>query len=157
MWAAAVAAAAAIFAAGVTAYSTVQLKAREEAFTDRQRAVDFLGERLTKLYVPVSMHLAATDVLFKRFNEPNTSRAERTAIEHEMHDHNSAVLKTLMESSVYTEPADTAGACNVDTMITDLIDHLIQWETVYSLQVRASCLYGPCFRWHPRVWISWLS
>jgi len=145
MWAAVVAAAAALAAAGITAYSSLELKNREELFANRQHAAEFLEQRLTKLYIPVSMHLAVTNALFTRFMELNTSDKEKTAIEHELHDHNSAILKTLLESSVYTESSSAAGGCDIDAMITQLTEHLVQWETVYNLKYEHRAYTGPVF------------
>jgi hypothetical protein len=142
--AAVVAAISAVLAAGIAAYSAYSVGAAQERFAERQAGADFLAERLTKLYVPVSMHLVATKALFDRFVEPNVSAAEKTALEHELRFHNNEIRRILLESSVYAVPAN-GGSPGADQLLSDLLEHLVQWETVYKLKYEYGVYEGPVF------------
>ena len=142
--AAIVAAISAVLAAGIAAYSAYSVGAAQERFAERQAGADFLAERLTNLYVPVSMHLVATKALFDRFGEANVSAAEKTALEHELRFHNNEIKRILLESSVYAVPSHGSSP-GADQLLSDLLEHLVQWETVYKMKYEYKVYEGPVF------------
>jgi hypothetical protein len=102
-----------------------RLEARQAL--ERQGA-EFIAERLTKLYVPVTMHLAATKVLFTRYFEASTTAQEKVAIEHELRFHNKEIRERLMQWSVYVEsrPKECGSELAPDDLMRQLLGHLIQ-------------------------------
>jgi len=144
---AAIAACAAIVSAVVSYQSARDVRAFEASQAlDRERA-DFLAERLTKLYVPVTMHLAATKALFNRYFEETTTPQEKVAIEHEQRVHNKEIRERLMQWSVYVEsrPKECGADVSPDVLVRQLLEHLIQWETVYRLKYEYKVYGGPVF------------
>lgn len=117
----------------------------EAEISESQEATEFVDDKLTNLYVPISMHLAATNGLFDRFFEPNTTDAEKTAIEHEMHHHNAEIRDRLMKWSIYLEPPHPDDSVDIDELSVELLEHLIQWETVYKLKYEYEVYDGPVF------------
>lgn len=103
----------------------------------REESLDYLGNQLSELYVPVSMNLAATNALFERFFE--AEEEEKRAIEHELQGHNRAVREILMSRSIYLE-ADAPSE-----LVEAYLEHLIQWEIVYKLKYEYHVYEGPVF------------
>ena len=128
-----------ISAAVIARSSGRDLRRRQELFTRQQESVQFLSEKLDKLYLPLAMRLTVTQGLFDRYFESSTSAEEKTAIEHEWREPNNAILNLLMNSSKYLEP-DAPKEITVQ-----LLQHLVQWETVYKLKYLYKVYDGPVF------------
>ncbi len=139
LWAAIVAAVSAIFSAVLSALERRTLHRLQERFAERQESTQFLRDKISKLYMPVSMHLRVTKQLFDRFFEKTTTPDEKTAIEHAWHEHNQAIRQALMAGFAYLEPDAPAAAT------TELLEHLIQWDTVYRLKYQYEAYEGPVF------------
>ena len=108
-------------------------------FALSQESEGFIAEQLDHLYLPVAMRLAATKVLFDRYFESSTADAEKEAIEHELRIHNAEIRDRLMLELKYLEP-------DAPTELTvELLEHLIQWETVYKLKYEYRVYEGPVF------------
>lgn len=141
-----IAATAALGSMIVSVYSAHSIRELEEKYTQRRESAEFIAERLNNLYVPVRMHLACTKRLFERFFEETTTDNEKTAIEHELRLHNTEVRDRLMKWSVYIEPESVADiTSNPDELVQNLLEHLIQWETVYKLKYEYKVYDGPVF------------
>lgn len=142
-----IAALAALGSAMVSVNGAREIRELEERQAERLEAAEFIGERLTKLYVPVTMHFAATKALFDRFFESTTSAEEKVAIEHELRRHNREVRERLMQWSVFVEPGSTecGQGADPDDLVRDLLEHLVQWETVYRLKYEYKVYKGPVF------------
>ncbi|NJM55407.1 MAG: hypothetical protein HC841_05395 [Verrucomicrobiae bacterium] len=83
--AALIAAVAALITALIAARAGARLRLREEKFVRGQEDARFLTEKLTRLYLPMTMYLGVTQALFRRFFETNDT-TEQTAIEHALRD-----------------------------------------------------------------------
>jgi hypothetical protein len=113
------------------------LRLLEEELKRREESLEYLAKQLSELYIPVSMNLAATNVLFHRFFE--APEEEKAAIEHELRIHNLTIREVLIGRSFYLEveaPED---------LLEDLLEHLIQWEIVYKLKYEYKVYSGPVF------------
>jgi hypothetical protein len=142
-----IAAAAAIVSAVVSYVGARDVKNIEVRQALEREGAGFIAERLTKLYVPVTMHLAATKVLFNRYFEVSTTAQEKVAIEHELRFHNKEIRDRLMQWSVYVElhPKECGSKVAPDDLMRQLLEHLIQWETVYRLKYEYKVYKGPVF------------
>ena len=130
----------------ISVYSARSIRELEEKYAQRRESAEFIAERLNNLYVPLRMHLACTKRLFKRYFEEKTSDEEKTAIEHELRLHNTEVRDRLMKWSVYIEPESGADLQrDPDELVLNLLEHLIQWETVYKLKYEYKVYDGPVF------------
>jgi hypothetical protein len=139
LFAAIVAAVAAVVGAVVSAIENRSLQRLQERFVQRQESAQFLRDKISKLYMPVSMHLQITKQLFDRYFESTITEEEKLAIEHAMREHNRAVREALISEFVYLEPDAPAAAS------TELLEHLTQWETVYRLKYESRTYDGPVF------------
>ena len=133
-----ISAATAIIAAIVSAAAQRGVKRIEQRFEGAKRSFTFRSDQLAKLYLPVSMHLRATRALATTHYEADT--VTRKEIEHALHEHNKVIVECLLASSMYLEP-DAPGSASID-----LLQHLLQWETLYKLKYRSK----PAFS-HP-IW-----
>ena len=139
LWAAIIAAVAAVSSTVVSAMTSRSIRRREELFAMRQESGEFLREKISKLYMPVAMRIRVTGQLFDRFFASTTTSEEKTAIEHAMREYNKAIQETLMAEFAYLEPDAPKEAT------TDLMQHLIQWENVYRLKYEYGVYDGPVF------------
>jgi hypothetical protein len=121
-----ISAAAAIVAAIVSAAARRDAKRVEQRFEGAKRSLAFRGEQLSKLYLPVSMHLRATRALATIHYDPD--EATRQEVEHALHEHNKVIVDCLLNASMYLEP-DAPDAAAIDLLV-----HLLQWETLYELK-----------------------
>jgi hypothetical protein len=144
---ASIAAVAAISSAVISYIGARDVQAYEARQALERDSAEFIAERLTKLYVPVTMHLAATGILFKRYFEASTTAQEKVAIEHELRVHNTAIRDRLMQWSVYiaSRPKECGAEPAPDDLVRQLLEHLIQWETVYRLKYEYKVYKGPVF------------
>jgi hypothetical protein len=142
-----IAAVAATTSAVVSYVGTRDIRRLEARQALERQGAEFIAERLTKLYVPVTMHLAATKVLFTRYFEASTTAQEKVAIEHELRFHNKEIRERLMQWSVYVEsrPKECGSELAPDDLMRQLLGHLIQWETVYRLKYEYKVYEGPVF------------
>ena len=124
--AAVIGAAAALTAALISAAVQRSVKRIEQRFQGTSRSLAFQTEQLSKLYLPVSMHLRATRALAT--THYGADEATRREIEHALHEHNRAIVECLLNVSMYLEPSAPVAAS------TDLLVHLLQWETLYKLK-----------------------
>lgn len=147
MLTAAIAALAAIASAVVSTMGARDIRRMEATQALEREGAAFLSERLTKLYIPVTMHLAATKVLINRYFEPSTTAQEKVAIEREMRLHNKEIRERLMQWSAYIEsrPNQCKSSITPDDLMRQLLEHLIQWETVYRLKYEYKVYKGPVF------------
>lgn len=130
-----IAATATIIAAALSVIARRSIRRLEERFEREQESARFLSEQLTKLYLPVSMHLRATRALADiHYAAGEPTKGE---IEHALQQHNSAILKVLMNWSMYLD-SDAP-----DTVTSDLLEHLLQWESVYKLKYEYKVYDGP--------------
>ena len=120
---------AAITAAVVSAAAQRGVKRIEQRFEGAKRSLAFRTEQLSKLYLPVSMHLRATRALATAHYDAD--EGTRREIEHALHEHNKAIVECLLNASMYLEPDAP------DPASTELLDHLLQWETLYKLKYQA--------------------
>jgi hypothetical protein len=116
---------------------------REQQFDREQAGVAFLEARLNRLYVPVTMHLAVTKAFFDRY--PDASAAEVPLLESAWRDHNRAIRELVTESSAYVTPVGAQTTQCVDSMITQLLTHLAQWDVVYRLKHEAKTYSGAVY------------
>lgn len=128
---------ASLFAAYLAIAGQKRLRLLEAEYERKAESAEFLAAKLDHLYLPVSMNLAATNKLFSRFREADEN--ERTAIEHELREHNAKIRECLMNASIYIEPDAPDG------MIERLLEHLIQWDIVYKLKYEYKVYGGPVF------------
>ena len=133
-----IAAVSAIVAALVSAAAQRHVRRLEQRFEGTKRAVAFRTDQLTKLYLPVSMHLRATRALST--SHYGADNAVSHEVEQALHEHNKAIVDCLQNSSMYLEP-DAPDAAAID-----LLAHLLQWETLYNLKYQKR----PAFQ-HP-IW-----
>src|SRR5262245_16658805 len=75
------------------------------------------------------MHLRATRALATTHYDAD--ERTRTEIEHALHEHNKSIVECLLSSSMYLEP-DAPDAASVE-----LLEHLLQWETLYKLKYQS--------------------
>jgi hypothetical protein len=121
----------------VTVRSSRSLRHIEEQFKRQQESAQFLNERLGKLYLPVSMHLSATRILANTHYGADEHTIEE--IEHALNYHNKAIIDSLMNWTVYLDPDAPESAS------TGLLQHLLQWQTVYKLKYEYK-------QWDKPVW-----
>lgn len=140
---AALAAGASIVAAYISYRGAKDTRKLEAQLRESREATQFVGDKLRNLYVPISMHLTVTDALFERYFE--ASQKEKTAIEHELQYHNAEIRNRLLEYSEYLEPPSRDDPVNINELTTELLEHLIQWETVYELKYEYEVYDGPVF------------
>ena len=133
---AAIAAVASIAATVISARNARSLHESEERFKNQQQSAEFLNEQLKNLYLPVSMHLAATSVLAKTHYGADEETV--SDIEKALHVHNRAIIDALMNWTLYLDPDAPESAT------TGLLGHLLQWETVYEMKMRQ--------QWDAPVW-----
>lgn len=136
--AAIIAAVAAVLAALVTAVNTYMVRRLDNRLTKARRTTDFISAKLQQLYLPVSMSLKATKILFDRYFEVDDD-AEKACIEHAWKEHNSLVKERMMTGWMYLDPDAPKDEIN------ELLEHLIQWETVYRLKYDLHVYDGPVF------------
>lgn len=129
---------AATFAALLAISGQRKLKLLEAESKHREDSAEFLASKLDRLYLPVSMNLSATVKLFARFKNTEDEN-EKTAIEHELRNHNAKIRECLLNSSIYLEPDAPDG------MIEKLLEHLLQWDIVYRLKYEYKVYDGPVF------------
>ncbi len=128
---------ASLIAAYLAVVGQKRLKLLEAEYERKAELAEFLAAKLDRLYIPVSMNLAATQKLFKRFKEADED--ERTAIEHELRAHNARIRECLMNATIYIESDAPEG------MIERLLEHLLQWDIVYRLKYEYKVYDGPVF------------
>ena len=128
---------ASIFAAVITVSGEKRLRLLEEQLKQQERISEFEEEKLTQLYLPITMHLMATGSLFKRYFKAGED--EKIAIEHEMRIHNTAIRELLINAALYLDDDSP------DEMVDKLLEHLIQWEIVYKLKYEYKVYAGPVF------------
>ena len=121
--------------ATMSAVTQRNVKQLEERFKKHQQVTTFLNDQLSKLYLPVSMHLRATRALANTHYEADN--ATKTEIEHALWGHNKVILEHLLTNLMYLDP----GAPEVVT--TELLEHLLQWENVYKLKYEHKRHTGP--------------
>ena len=124
-----ISAAAAVTAAIVSAAAQRAVKRIEARFEGTKRSLAFRSDQLAKLYLPVSMHLRATRALAT--THYNADEGTRQEIEHALHEHNKAIVECLLNASMYLEP-DAPDAASIE-----VLEHLLQWETLYKLKYQA--------------------
>ncbi|MGH9848140.1 MAG: hypothetical protein ACREEM_56375 [Blastocatellia bacterium] len=133
-----ISAATAVTAAIVSAAAQRSVKRIEQRFEGAKRSLAFRSDQLAKLYLPVSMHLRATRALATTHYDADEDT--RTEIEHALHEHNKVIVECLLSSSMYLEP-DAPDAASVE-----LLEHLLQWETLYKLKYQSKPVFS-----HP-IW-----
>lgn len=132
-----IALAASIIAAVIALYGGKRLRLLEQQLKQQERIFQFEEEKLTQLYLPITLHLLATGSLFKRYFKAGED--EKIAIEHEMRIHNTAIRELLMNAALYLDDDSPDG------MVDKLLEHLIQWEIVYKLKYEYKVYTGPVF------------
>lgn len=142
---AALAAGASIVAAYISYRGAKDTRKLEAQLRESREATEFVGEKLRNLYVPISMHLTVTKALYKRHTLEDPSDEEKRAIEHEQQHHNAEIRDRLLEYSEYLEPPSPEDPVNIDELTTELLEHLIQWETVYQLKYEYEVYDGPVY------------
>ena len=134
-----VAAISALADAGTAAFTSIYLRRRDQESGREERTTEFLQAQLDNLYMPVATGLSITRQLFDRFFASTTSESEKEVIEHAWRFHNSRMLEQLTKYQVYLDP--TAPKDDID----DLIEHLVQWDSVYRLKYEVKAYTGPVF------------
>ncbi len=127
----------------LTIWQGLRTQAKEQEFDREQASIAFLEARLNKLYVPMTMHLAVTQGFFDRY--PSASPAERPLLESAWRGHNGAIRQLVAEASAYITPTDSQTPQCVDSMVTQLLTHLAQWDVVYRLKHEAKVYGGPVY------------
>lgn len=130
-----IAAASAISAALIAAVMQRNVRRLEEQFEERKQVNAFLGDQLTRLYLPVSMRLRATRALANTHYQADA--ATRREIEHALREHNKAITTCLLESAMYLDPDAP------DEVTVALLQHLLQWENVYILKYQYKVVDAP--------------
>lgn len=128
-------AASAVVAAVVSARAQHNVRQLGERFEQHRQVTAFLTEQLSKLYLPVSMHLRATRALASTHYEAD--EATKEDIEHALRHHNNAIVECLMTWSMYLDPNAA------EEVAIGLLEHLLQWESVYNLKYKYGELSGP--------------
>jgi hypothetical protein len=123
----------ALIAALVSAAAQRSVRRLEQRFAGNARTIAFRTDQLTKLYLPVSMHLRATRALATTHYEADDSTNQE--VEHALHEHNKAIVESLLSVSMYVEP-DAPEAATIG-----LLEHLLQWETIYKLKYQEKRSY----------------
>lgn len=139
MFAAVVAAIAAIISSFIAMRSDKSVKVLENSFQRIAESNTFREKQLSALYFPMHIHLNATRALFKRFGEKTTKDTEKINIEHQWRYHNNKIFEMLIENSVYLDmdaPKEITG---------ELLVHFTQWEIVYKLKYVYKEYNGPVF------------
>jgi len=139
MIAALIAAIAAVTSAVVSSHSNKSVAQLQAYYIKEKESIEFIKEQLSKLYYPVSLHLKATNHLFKRYSEATTSEEEIKIIEHAMKDHNQEILRLLIDGAMYLDPDAPK------EVTTELLEHFIQWNTVYKMKYTDKTYGGPVF------------
>ena len=85
------------------------------------------------------VHLTVTHVLFERFFEKTTSESEKTNIEHTWKHHNNKMFNILTENSIYLDIDAPKEITN------ELLEHILQWNTVYKMKYVDKVHNGPVF------------
>lgn len=134
-----IAAATSIVSAVIAARSSSGLRMREEQFTRHIESLQFLRDKLTKLYIPMTMYLRITRSLYDRYTEASTTHEERAAIEETARQYNAMMRQLLIDGAIYLEPDAPTEVTN------DLLEHLLQIETVYRLKYEFQVYSGPVF------------
>jgi hypothetical protein len=116
----------AVVAAIVSAMAQRNVRQLQERFEKHRQVTTFLSDQLSKLYLPVSMHLRATRALSNTHYEADD--ATKKEIEHALREHNKVIVERLLTCSMYLDP----GAAEDVTVA--LLEHLLQWESVYKLK-----------------------
>jgi hypothetical protein len=124
-----ISAATAVTAAIVSAGAQRAVKRIEQRFEGSKRSLAFRSDQMAKLYLPVSMHLRATRALAT--THYNAGTETRQEIEHALHEHNRAIVECLINASMYLEPEAP------DAASVELLEHLLQWETLYKLKYQS--------------------
>ena len=124
-----ISAATALTAAIVSTVAQRGVKRVEQRFEGAKRSFAFRSDQLAKLYLPVSMHLRATRALATTHYDAD--EGTRTEIEHALHEHNKVIVECLLNSSMYLEPNAP------DAASVELLEHLLQWETLYRLKYQS--------------------
>jgi len=132
-----------VFFGLLTIWQGVKTQARQQAFDREQASIAFLEARLNKLYVPVTMHLTVTKGFFDRY--PAARPAERPLLESAWREHNAAIRQLVTEGSAYITPTEGQTTQCVDSMVTQLLTHLAQWDVVYRLKHEARAYRGPVY------------
>jgi hypothetical protein len=143
--AAGIAAVASVGAAFVSGRYAHRSKRYEHHMRKSQDETEFIREQLTNLYVPVSMSLHTTRILFERRFEGDVSAAEKEAIEHEWYRYNQAIRDAIMEGSHYLEPTPEGHPATVEELVARLLEHYTQWEIVYKLKYEYEAYDGSVF------------
>lgn len=139
------AAGASIVAAYISYRGAKDTRKLEAKLRESREATEFIGEKLRNLYEPISMHLTVTKALFERHTIEDPSEEEKRAIEHEQQHHNAEIRDRLLEYSEYLEPPSDEDSVDIDELTTKLLEHLIQWETVYKLKYEYEVYDGPVY------------
>lgn len=125
----------ALAAATMSAVTQRNVKQLEERFQKHQQVTAFLSDQLSKLYLPVSMHLRATRALANTHYEAD--KTTKTEIEHALSEHNKVIVEHLMTNLMYLDPSAP------EVVTTELLEHLLQWENVYKLKYEHKLHTGP--------------
>lgn len=88
-----IAAVTAFFAAIISLISSRMVVKMESRRKHEDFKMQFVKDKLSKLYYPMYIHLMVTNALFKRYFESNTTDDEKTMIEHGWKEENSAIEK----------------------------------------------------------------
>ena len=125
----------AIAAASMSMMAQRSVRKLQERFEAHRQATTFLSDQLSKLYLPVSMHLRATRALSDTHYDADD--ATKIGIEHALREHNDTIVERLLNWSMYLDPSAP------DSVTIDLLEHLLQWESVYKLKYDYKRYDGP--------------
>jgi hypothetical protein len=137
-----VAALAAIISSFLAFRSNRNVAILNNRFSKEREANQFVEKQLSNLYFPMHINLMASNTLFKRYFENSTSDEEKSIIEHAWKKHNETIYKILTENSVYLDvdaPKEVTG---------ELLEHIIQWNSVYEMKYVDKIYDGPVFSAH---------
>lgn len=133
--AAIVGASSAVVAALVSAAAQRNVRRLEERFEGSRQVTAFLGDQLSKLYLPVSMHLRATRALATTHYQADD--ATQREVEHALREHNKTIIACLLNSAMYLD-SDAP-----EEVTVALLEHLLQWENVYMLKYQYKAFDAP--------------
>lgn len=134
-----IAAIAAIISSIVAYRSSRHVAILNNRFSIEKETNQFREKQLSSLYFPMHVNLMATNALFDRYFEKSVTDEEKSIIEHAWKRHNDEIFKILTENSVYLE---------VDApreVTSDLLEHIIQWNSVYEMKYIDKTYNGPVF------------
>ena len=139
MLSAIVAALAAVLASILSYHSNKTVAIINNKYLKERQTSEFRKKQISNLYFPMHVNLVASNALFVRYFEDSTADEEKLIIEHAWKKHNDAIYILLMENSVYLD-------VDAPSEVTeDLLEHIIQWNSVYEMKYVDKTYEGAVF------------